>query len=147
MADTTESGDSKKLYVSAASARHFVESVLAGHGAPAAHAAVVARCLVAADLRGVDTHGINRLPSYAARIRQGVLDARAAPELTRVTHVVASVDARNGFGFLAAETAMAEAVNMAENFGIGLVGVKHSNHFGMAAWVCQSAVDRGMMSL
>ncbi|KAK7744403.1 hypothetical protein SLS62_010193 [Diatrype stigma] len=156
MADTTtaESGDpssssssSEKVYVSAAAARHFVESVLAGHGTPAGHAATVARCLVAADLRGVDTHGINRIPSYAARIRQGVLDAAAAPVVARVTPVVARVDARNGFGFVAAEAAIDEAVDMAEQFGIGLVGVNHSNHFGMAAWVCQRAVDRGMMSL
>jgi len=46
---------------------------------------------VQADLRGVDTHGINRIPSYMARVRQGVLDPLATPLLTKVTPVVAQV--------------------------------------------------------
>lgn len=136
-----------KLYVEASEAREFVKNVLIGNGVPASNAEIVARCLVAADLRGVDTHGMNRIPSYMARVRQGVLDAAASPELTKVTPVVAQVDGRNGFGFLAASEGMAAAVNMAREFGIGMVSIKHSNHFGMSAWIVQQAIDAGMMSL
>lgn len=136
-----------KLYVTADDARRFAEGVLRGNGVPPAQAATVAACLVAADLRGVDTHGINRLPSYMARIRQGVLAAAAEPELTQTTPVVAQVDGRNGFGFVAAQAGMAAAVDMARVYGIGLVSVKHSNHFGMSAWLVQQALDAGMMSL
>ncbi|KAI0872621.1 Malate/L-lactate dehydrogenase [Hypoxylon argillaceum] len=136
-----------KFYVEASEARAFVENVLTGNGVPTPNAEVVARCLVAADLRGVDTHGINRIPSYMARVRQGVLNATADPELTKVTPVVAQVDGRNGFGFLAASKGMAAAVDMAREFGIGMVSIKHSNHFGMSAWIVQQAIDAGMMSL
>ncbi|GAP85327.1 putative alcohol dehydrogenase [Rosellinia necatrix] len=136
-----------KFHVEASEARKFVENVLVGNGVPASNAEVVARCLIAADLRGVDTHGMNRIPSYMARVRQGVLDAAASPELTKVTPVVAQVDGRNGFGFLAAAKGMAAAVEMAREFGIGMVSVKHSNHFGMSAWIVQQAIDAGMMSL
>ncbi|KAI1257439.1 hypothetical protein MGN70_000479 [Eutypa lata] len=146
MADDPSTDDSK-VYVDASSAQRFIEGVLAGNGVPAANATIVARCLVAADLRGVDTHGINRIPSYMARVRQGVLDAAATPELKKITPVVAQVDGKNGFGFLAAHLGMAAAIDMAREFGIGMVSVKHSNHFGMAAWVCQEAVDAGLMSL
>jgi LDH2 family malate/lactate/ureidoglycolate dehydrogenase len=69
----------------------------------------------------------NRIPSYMARIREGVLDACASPSIRQVSPAVAQVDGHNGFGFLAA--------------------VKHSNHFGMSAWVVQQALDAGMMSL
>lgn len=136
-----------KLYVTADDARRFAEGVLRGNGVPAAQAATVAACLVAADLRGVDTHGINRLPSYMARIRQGVLAAAAEPALAQTTPVVAQVDGRNGFGFVAARAGMAAAVDMARVYGVGLVSVKHSNHFGMSAWLVQQALDAGMMSL
>ena len=61
--------------------------------------------------------------------------------------MVASVDAQNGFGFVAAHLAMSRAIDMAKEFGIGLVSVKHSNHYGMAAWIVQQAVDANMMSL
>ncbi|KAL1969128.1 hypothetical protein VTN77DRAFT_382 [Rasamsonia byssochlamydoides] len=137
----------EKLYVSANDARTFVQAVLRGNGVQSDHAAIVADCLVQADLRGVDTHGINRIPSYMERIRQGVLDVKASPTLAQVTPVVAQVDGKNGFGFVAAHMGMARAIEMAKEYGIGMVSVKHSNHFGMSAWVVQQALDAGMMSL
>lgn len=137
----------EKLYVAAENARKFVQSVLIGNGVPPENAAIVADCLVLADLRGVDTHGVNRIPSYMERIRKGVLDAKASPTLHQVTSVVAQVDGKNGFGFVAAHMGMARAIEMAKEFGIGMVSVKHSNHFGMSAWVVQQALDAGMMSL
>lgn len=76
-----------------------------------------------------------------------MLDAAASPSLTQITPVVAQVDGRNGFGFLAAHAGMARAIEMAQEFGIGFVSVKHSNHFGMSARVVQQALDAGMMSL
>lgn len=145
MAD--DSSSSRMLYVGAADARNFAQGVLEGNGVPTANAEIVAKCLVAADLRGVDTHGVNRTPSYMARIRQGVLDPTAQPTLHEVTPVVAQVDAHNAFGFVAAHMGMTKAIEMARTFGIGMVSVKHSNHFGMSAWLVQQAVDAGMMSL
>ncbi|KAK1572767.1 malate/L-lactate dehydrogenase [Colletotrichum navitas] len=139
--------ESQKIPVAASEARRFVEDILQGNGVPPENAAIVARCLVAADLRGVDTHGMNRIPSYMERIRQGVLDAAAQPELKQVTPVVAHVDGKNGFGFVAASMGMAAAVESAKNFGIGMASVSHSNHFGMSAWVVQQALDADMMSL
>ncbi|KJY01134.1 malate/L-lactate dehydrogenase like protein [Zymoseptoria brevis] len=138
---------SPKVYVAPEDARRYVEEVLKGNGVPSENASVVARCLVAADLRGVDTHGINRIPSYVARIRQGVLDAKAQPGLHQTTPVVAQVDGKNAFGFVAAHMGMTKAIEMAKVYGIGMVSVKHSNHFGMSAWLVQQAIDAGMMSL
>ncbi|THZ67860.1 Malate/L-lactate dehydrogenase [Aureobasidium pullulans] len=125
----------------------YVKSILEVNGVSPEHASIVADCLVAADLRGVDTHGVNRIPSYVARIRQGVLDPKAEPELKEITPVVAQVDGKNGFGFVSAKLGMAKAIDMAKVFGIGMVSVKHSNHFGMSAWVVQQALDAGLMSL
>ncbi|KAL5392150.1 hypothetical protein DPSP01_000670 [Paraphaeosphaeria sporulosa] len=137
----------QKQYVAAADAKAFVEAVLVGNGVTPENAAIVARCLVAADLRGVDTHGMNRIPSYMERIRQGVLDGLATPEVTQITPVVSRVDAHNGFGFLAADSGMTAAIEAAKLYGIGMTSVMHSNHFGMSAWIVQKAVDAGMMSL
>lgn len=124
-----------KVFVDAVEARNFVTSVLTGNGVPQDNAALVAKYLIAADLRGVDTHGMNRIPSYMERVRQGVLDAKAQPTLKQVTPVVAHVDGHNSFGFLAAHAGMAAAIESAKTFGIGMASVKHSNHFGMSAWV------------
>ncbi|TVY84646.1 putative oxidoreductase [Lachnellula suecica] len=139
--------DTEYSYVTGSEAKIFVEGVLVGNGVLPANAAIVADCLVQADLRGVDTHGMNRIPSYMARVTQGVLDAKAIPELKKLTPVVGQVDGKNGFGFLAAHQGMECAIEMAKEFGIGMVSIKHSNHFGMSAWVVQQAIDAGMMSL
>lgn len=139
--------ETQKQHVASTDAQAFVESILVGNGVSPENASMIASCLVLADLRGIDSHGINRIPSYMERIRQGVLDAKATPALTQVTPVVAQVDGQNGFGFLAAHMGMDRAIEMAREFGIGFVSVKHSNHFGMSAWVVQQAVDAGMVSL
>ncbi|TVY42506.1 putative oxidoreductase [Lachnellula subtilissima] len=139
--------DTKYSYVTASAAKDFVEGVLVGNGVAAANAAIISDCLIKADMRGVDTHGMNRIPSYMDRVAQGVLNAKATPELKKLTPVVAQVDGKNGFGFLAAHQGMQCAIEMAKEFGIGMVSIKHSNHFGMAAWVVQQAIDAGMMSL
>lgn len=136
-----------KHYVEANSAQAFVERILVGNGVSPANAVIVARCLIAADLRGVDTHGMHRIPSYMERIRKGVLDGSAVPELKQITPAVAQVDANNGFGFVAADIGMAAAIESAKIFGIGMASIKNSNHFGMSAWVVQKALDADMMSL
>ncbi len=137
----------KMIYIKSSEAHNFVQAILIGNGVPKENANVIAQCLVAADLRGVDTHGINRIPSYMARIRSGVLDPKAQPTVQKMTPVVAQVDGHNAFGFLAAHLGMNTAIEMAKEFGIGMVSVKHSNHFGMSAWIVQQAIDAGMMSL
>lgn len=139
--------ESLKIHVAASEARRLVQDILKGNGVPEENATIVARCLVAADLRGVDTHGMNRIPSYMERIRQGVLNASAQPVVNQVTPAVAQVDGKNGFGFVAAHKGMAAAVESARVFGIGMASIKHSNHFGMSAWVVQQALDADMMSL
>lgn len=133
--------------ISQENALAFTQRILEAHGVSAEDAATVADNLVSADLRGVDSHGINRIPSYLKRVRQGVLDPKAQPSLEQVTPVVAHVDGHNAFGAVVAKKAMTAAVEMAGLYGIGMVSCKHSNHFGMSAWVVQQALDAGMLSL
>ena len=142
MADT-----STKLLVAPSDAHSFATSLLTANGVPHPNATIIATCLVAADLRGIDTHGINRLPPYLARIRTGAMSASATPTFKEITPCVGQVDGQNGFGFLAAELGMRRACDMAETYGIGMVSCKRSNHFGMSAWIVQQAIARGMMSL
>lgn len=84
-------GESQYIKVTASKAQSLVEGILTGNGVSKENATTIANCLVQADLRGVDTHGINRIPSYMARVRQGVLDPTATPSLTKLTPVVAQV--------------------------------------------------------
>jgi len=80
-----------KITVRHTAAEAFVVSLLEASGVSRKNAEIVARGLVQADLRGVESHGVNRIPSYLARVRNGVLDPKAEPTLTQVTPVVAQV--------------------------------------------------------
>jgi LDH2 family malate/lactate/ureidoglycolate dehydrogenase len=136
-----------RVYAGALAADAFARSVLSANGVPDEHAATVARCLVHADLRGVDTHGLCRLPIYLERVRAGLINP--APKLApkRVTPVAAALDGENGFGFVVGMRAMAEAIAMAREFGIGVVAARRSTHFGMAASYALPAVEAGLMAM
>src|SRR5262245_21396214 len=81
----------RMLYVAADAADAFVRTLLAAHNVPPEDAAIIAHCLVSADLRGVDTHGICRLPGYLDRVRKVLINARPKLAPKRVTPVAATL--------------------------------------------------------
>ncbi len=110
-------------------------------------AAVIGHDLVAAELRGLASHGVSRIPMYLERLRRGVVNPRPAISVTKMTPAVSLVDGDDGMGFLVAHEAMKEAIALAGAIGIGLVGVRRSTHFGMSALYVQQAIDAGYLSL
>ncbi|KAH6673148.1 putative malate/L-lactate dehydrogenase [Halenospora varia] len=141
------SSPDQKFHIAPEAASKFAISLLKANGVPAGNAEVIAKCLVMADLRGVDTHGMNRFPSYLKRLCSGAINHKGSPTLKQITPCVAQVDGCNTFGFLGAELGMRRCIEMAKEHGIGMVSVKRSNHFGMSAWIVQQANEAGMLSL
>jgi ureidoglycolate dehydrogenase (NAD+) len=125
----------------------FCRQVLLQAGLGEEDAATVADSLVAADLRGVATHGVMRLPIYVERLRRGLIAARPAIRVRRTGPATATLDGGNGPGQVVALRAMEEAVAIAEEAGVGLVAVHGSNHFGAAGWFALHAAERGMIGL
>ncbi|QKX57309.1 uncharacterized protein TRUGW13939_04421 [Talaromyces rugulosus] len=132
------------VQLSVSSIHEFATSILKAAGVSSEHSKVIADALVLADLRGVDTHGINRIPAYLTRVKAGVLNPAPNLEFVSKTPVMAQLDAQNTFGFLAANLAVEKAAEMASVFGVGIVGVKSSGHFGMAATYLLKAIDKGL---
>ncbi|KAE8153534.1 Malate/L-lactate dehydrogenase [Aspergillus avenaceus] len=133
--------------ITPSSATALTTSILTAHGIPSAHAALIAHALTLADLRGVDTHGINRLPGYVTRVQAGLVSANPELRFTQRTPVIASLDARNSFGFVAGCLAVDRCIEMAGVYGLGMASVKHSNHYGMGATYVLRAVERGFACL
>jgi LDH2 family malate/lactate/ureidoglycolate dehydrogenase len=110
-------------------------------------AAIGARCLIKADLRGFSTHGLGCIPNYAVCLREGRYNPR--PEIlieTRLPWAV-TVDGNNGVGHVTATRAMAAALEAAQAFGIGVASVRHSNHIGAACVYPLMAADEGCIGL
>lgn len=124
----------------------FVCEVLEALLVPSAAAHRTARVLVAADLRGIDSHGVSRLPVYAKNLRSGRFHATAELSV-QVSGATAQVDGQHGLGpFIAAE-AMNVAMGLARDFGVGAVAVKNSTHFGMASCYTDMAVQEQMIGI
>jgi ureidoglycolate dehydrogenase (NAD+) len=135
------------MRVEQAALTSFCRDVLVAVGLDERDAATVAGSLVAADLRGVATHGVLRLPVYVERMRRGLIATRPSIQVRRTGPATATVDGGNGPGQVVALRAMREAVALAEGAGVGLVSVHGSNHFGAAGWFALHAAERGMIGL
>jgi LDH2 family malate/lactate/ureidoglycolate dehydrogenase len=125
----------------------FAAAVLEAEGVPADGARLVARCLVQAELWGHPSHGMLRLSWYVARIRSGVVDPAAKPETVVDTGPLAMLDGREGLGHVLTAHAANEAVRRAREHGVGVVGVRNSNHFGMAAHFTRMIAEQGCVGL
>jgi L-2-hydroxycarboxylate dehydrogenase (NAD+) len=134
-------------YVSAKTLTELGTSLFVKGGLREKDAQVVAQDLVAANLRGLDSHGVSRIPMYLKRIRKGVVNPNPNIKIEKMTAAVSKVDGDDGMGFLAGHKAMDEAVRLAGQSGIGLVGVHNSTHYGMAAIYVMEAMKKGFISM
>jgi ureidoglycolate dehydrogenase (NAD+) len=125
----------------------FTAACLEKLGLEGADARFVADTLVAANLRGVDSHGVVRLPHYATRLRNGTVKARPRISARRTGPSAAVVEGDAGMGQLVAARAMQEAIALAKESGVGAVTARNSSHCGACAWFVEMAASANMIGL
>lgn len=125
--------------------KQWVEKVFAGIGFADADARQCAEVLLAADLRGVDSHGVARLSGYLRLVEKGRINPKAQLKITRETPSTATMDADSGIGLVSAPAAMNIAIEKAKNAGSGWVAINNSNHFGIAAYHAMMALEHDMI--
>jgi LDH2 family malate/lactate/ureidoglycolate dehydrogenase len=135
------------ICVSADDLRTASERLLQKAGVPADQAAVIAQIVVEADLRGIESHGVLRLPAYIRRVQAGTMTAKTETKTLRERGATLLLDAQHGFGQIAGVNAMHEAMIRAEKFGMGFVAVRNAGHFGIAAYYAMLALPRKMIGL
>ena len=138
---------SEILHVPVGPMRRFVEDAFVKLGVPEQDARVTADVLLAADLRGIESHGIGRLKVYTDRIRKGQLSPTTNVEVVHEGTAVAVVDGHHGMGPVIACRAMEMAIDKAKNVGLGAVAVRDSSHFGIAGYYPLMAVREGLIGL
>lgn len=142
-----EISPSYNMMVSHSKLQNFCAQVFQKLGVPPEDAEVTARTLVTASLRGIDTHGVFRLPLYAARIKRGGLKPSIILTTERETIATALLDGHDGIGQVISHRAMQMAIRKAKEAGISYIAVKNSNHFGAAAFYSMMALDYDMIGL
>jgi ureidoglycolate dehydrogenase (NAD+) len=125
----------------------FAAACLEKLGLVAADARLVAETLVESNLRGVDSHGVVRLPHYARRLRNGTVNPRPKISVQRTGASTAVVEGDRGMGQLVAVRAMQEAISLARQSGVGAVGARNSSHCGACAYFVELAVKEGMLGV
>jgi LDH2 family malate/lactate/ureidoglycolate dehydrogenase len=133
--------------ISAPELTRFSEEILLAAGVPAKKAAVVSTSLVASNLRGVDSHGIQLLPFYIDQLLAGDVDPHAQGRVVSEAGSCMVFDGQNTLGQWVAEQCCGHAVRIAAVHGMAMVVARESNHFGAAAWWAQKMRAAGQIGI
>jgi len=140
--------DEKMIYVDFDVMESFMKDVFIGAGVPATDAAICANVLIESDKRGIDSHGVNRLkPIYIDRIKDGILFPVTEFEIVRESPTTAVIDGHNGMGHVIARRSMEMAIEKAKKFGMGMVAVRNSSHYGIAGYYASMAIENNMIGM
>lgn len=126
----------------------FVTDAFVGYGIPRADAEICTDVLLESDRRGIESHGCNRFkPIYLDRIKAGIQNPITEFEVVRETATTAVVDGHDGMGQVIGYRSMQMAIEKAKKYGMGMVAVRNSCHYGIAGYYATMATKAGMIGI
>ena len=126
----------------------FVIDAFVGYGIPREDAEICADVLLESDKRGIESHGVNRFkPVYLDRIKDGIQNPVTNFEIIKETPTTAVVDGHDGMGQVIGYKAMSMAIEKAKEYGMGMVVVRNSCHYGIAGYYTSMAAKHGCIGL
>jgi len=126
----------------------FMVDVFVKVGVPEDDARICASVLIEADKRGIDSHGIGRFkPIYIDRIKAGLQNPVTNFQIIREGLTTAVIDGNNGMGHVIGKKSMDIAINKAKQYGMGMVAVRNSTHYGIAGYYAIMAAKENMIGI
>ena len=126
----------------------FVTDAFVGVGVPREDAEICADVLLESDKRGIESHGVNRFkPIYIDRILAGIQQPVTRFEVIRETPTTAVIDGHDGMGQVIGFKSMEMAIEKAKKYGMGMVAVRNSCHYGIAGYYPLMATERAMIGI
>jgi len=126
----------------------FMTKIMMKAGIPEQDAKIIGDVLLQADKFGFDSHGVNRLkPIYLDRIKDGILNPLTQFEIVKEGPTTAVVDGHNGMGHVIGFNSMKLAIEKAGKYGMGMVTVRNSTHYGFAGYYPLMAVQKNMIRI
>ncbi len=127
---------------------NFVVDSFVGYGVPRDDAYIIADVLLESDKRGIESHGVNRFkPVYLDRIEAGIQNPVTNFEIIKDTETTAVVDGHDGMGQVIGYKAMKMAIEKAKKYGMGMVVVRNSCHYGIAGYYTSMAAKYGCIGM
>jgi len=108
---------------------------------------ITSKSLLWADIVGRHSQGILRVPCYCLRVQSKVINSPCNPSLIKENNAIALIDGNHGLGQYLGVIGMTKAINLARKYGIGIVGIINSNHFGAGAYYVNLAAKRKMIGI
>lgn len=137
-----------RVYLDWKTAQDFVIDAFAGVGVPREDAAICADVLLESDRRGIESHGFNRFkPTYIDRINIGIQNPVTNYEIIKETETTAVVDGHDGMGQVIGYKSMKLAIEKAKKYGMGMVVVRNSCHYGIAGYYPSMACKEGCIGI
>lgn len=136
-----------QILVDADELRSSVAQILAARGMSEADAATLADVIVWADLRGVSSHGVQRLPMFLRVLDSGELDPRAVPTIENPAGAIFIVDGHKSAGPVAMKVAMDEAERRARSMGVAVALMRSATHTGAIGYYACRAAERGLAAI
>lgn len=138
----------KQLTFSSDFLRRYLTELYRCAGLRKRDAEVCADCTVKTNLWGIDSHGVLRTPAYIRRVLKGAVKAEPSPFFVKGEKGPVSIlDGDAGMGYVVGQYAVDAALAKAKEFGIGMVVVRNSNHFGAASLFARQAAEAGMLGM
>lgn len=126
----------------------FIEDAFVGVGVPRADAKICTEVLLESDRRGIESHGCNRFkPIYIDRIKAGIQNPVTQFEIVKETPTTAVVDGHDGMGQVIGYHSMKMAIEKAKKYGMGMVAVRNSCHYGIAGYYATMAAEAGCIGM
>lgn len=126
----------------------FMTAVFEKMGVPTEDARLCADVLLESDRRGIESHGCNRFkPIYIDRIKSGILNPVTKIDILKETSTTAVLDANDGMGMVASKKAMDMCIEKAHKYGMGMVAVRNSSHYGIAGYWTGLAAKENMIGI
>lgn len=126
----------------------FMAAVFEKMGVPTEDARLCADVLLESDRRGIESHGCNRFkPIYIDRIKSGILNPVTKIDILKETPTTAVLDANDGMGMVASKKAMDMCIEKAHKYGMGMVAVRNSSHYGIAGYWTGLAAKENMIGI
>jgi len=135
------------ILIAASDLTPFCARLLDALGVPPAKSQLVAESLVAASLRGVDSHGVQLLPYYIEQLEWGDMDGQTDGRVISESGACLLYDGQNGIGQVISELCCGHAVRIAAANGIAMVVARESNHFGATAFWAQKMAAAGQIGI
>jgi L-2-hydroxycarboxylate dehydrogenase (NAD+) len=138
----------KILYFRAQDLKDYMVRFFIKYGVPETDAGIAAEILLAADLRGVDSHGIIRLDTYyGTRLRKGLVNPLSPVTVVRESTTTLALDGGSGLGMVVSHYAMNRCIEKARQSDLAMVTVRNSNHYGIAGYYAMMALPHDMIGI